>query len=77
MITFVIVNVKDRLGELLRSALIARIYEVFALLCLRCGGQMRVIAFISAAERSRRFSTTWEWGKTWCGPIPFPVLAPD
>ena len=27
--------------------MIARIYEVFALLCPLCGGQMRLIAFIT------------------------------
>ncbi len=30
-----------------RAALIARIYEVFPLLCPTCGGQMRIIAFIT------------------------------
>ena len=29
------------------AALIARIYEVFPLLCPNCGGQMRIIAFIT------------------------------
>ena len=29
------------------AALIARIYEVFPLLCPMCGGQMRIIAFIT------------------------------
>ena len=29
------------------AVLIARIYEVFALLCPMCGGQMRLIAFIT------------------------------
>lgn len=29
------------------AALIARIYEVFTLLCPHCGGQMRIIAFIT------------------------------
>jgi len=29
------------------AALIARIYEVFPLICLNCGGQMRIIAFIT------------------------------
>jgi len=29
------------------AVLIARIYEVFPLLCPKCGGQMRLIAFIT------------------------------
>lgn len=29
------------------AALIARIYEAFPLICLNCGGQMRIIAFIA------------------------------
>ena len=29
------------------AALIARIYEVFPLICPMCGGQMRIIAFIT------------------------------
>ena len=38
------------------AVLIARIYEVFPLLCPKCGGQMRLIAFIthSADIRDRR-----------------------
>ncbi len=34
--------------------LIARIYEVFPLLCPKCGGQMRMIAFITAGTQIRR-----------------------
>lgn len=30
-----------------RAALIARIYEVFPLICPHCGGPMRIIAFIA------------------------------
>ena len=33
-------------GDYLWAVLIASIYEVFPLLCLLCGGQMRLIAFI-------------------------------
>jgi hypothetical protein len=33
--------------------LIARIYEVFPLLCPMCGGQMRLIAFIAAGTQIR------------------------
>lgn len=29
------------------ATLIARIYEVFPLICPNCGGQMRIIAFIT------------------------------
>jgi hypothetical protein len=36
------------------AALIARIYEVFPLLCLRCGGQMRIIAFITAGAEVKK-----------------------
>lgn len=34
---------------------IARIYEVFPLLCPMCGGQMRLIAFINEGTQVRRF----------------------
>ena len=34
--------------------LIARIYEVFPLLCPKCGGQMRLIAFITEGTQIRR-----------------------
>ena len=34
------------------AVLIARIYEVFPLLCPRCGGQMRLIAFIHYRGRT-------------------------
>ncbi|RAR46095.1 UNVERIFIED_CONTAM: hypothetical protein C7454_1589, partial [Acidovorax defluvii] len=33
--------------------LIARIYEAFPLLCLMCGGQMRIIAFITHSAEIR------------------------
>jgi hypothetical protein len=36
------------------AALIARIYEVFPLLCPLCGGQMRLIAFITEGTQIRR-----------------------
>jgi hypothetical protein len=35
------------LAHYLWAALIARIYEVFPLTCPMCGGQMRIIAFIT------------------------------
>jgi hypothetical protein len=34
--------------------LIARIYEVFPLLCPMCGGQMRLIAFITEGTQIRK-----------------------
>jgi hypothetical protein len=34
--------------------LIARIYEVFPLLCPMCGGQMRLIAFVTEGTQIRR-----------------------
>ena len=34
--------------------LIVRIYEVFPLLCPKCGGQMRLIAFITEGMQIRR-----------------------
>ena len=34
--------------------LIARIYEVFQLLCPMCGGQMRLIAFMTESVQIRR-----------------------
>jgi hypothetical protein len=36
-----------RPAHYLWAVLIARIYEVFPLLCPLCGGQMRIIAFIT------------------------------
>ncbi len=36
------------------AVLIARIYEVFALLCPKFGGQMRLIAFITEGTQIRR-----------------------
>ena len=36
------------------AVLIARIYEVFPLLCPLCGGQMRLIAFINEGTQIRR-----------------------
>jgi hypothetical protein len=36
------------------AVLIARIYEVFALLCPMCGGQMRLIAFITHSADIRQ-----------------------
>jgi len=36
-----------RVAHYLWAVLIARIYEVFPLLCPICGGQMRIIAFIT------------------------------
>ena len=36
------------------AVLIARIYEVFPLLCPKCGGQMRLIAFISVGTQIRK-----------------------
>jgi hypothetical protein len=36
------------------AVLIARIYEVFRLLCPKCGGQMRLIAFITEGVQIRR-----------------------
>ena len=36
-----------RPAHYLRTVLIARVYEAFALLCPMCGGQMRLIAFIT------------------------------
>jgi hypothetical protein len=34
--------------------LIARIYEVFALLCPMCGGQMRLIAFVTEGTQIKK-----------------------
>ena len=36
------------------AVLIARIYEVFPLLCPLCGGQMRLIAFVTEGRQIRR-----------------------
>jgi len=36
------------------AVLIARIYEVFPLLCPKCGGQMRLIAFITEGTQIKK-----------------------
>ena len=36
-----------RPAHYLRAVLIARIYEVFSMLCPNCGDQLRVVAFIT------------------------------
>ena len=36
--------------------MIARIYEVFLLLCPKCGGQMRLIAFITEGMQIRKIT---------------------
>jgi len=43
-----------RPAHILWAVLIARIYEVFALLCPICGGQMRIIAFITYSADIRQ-----------------------
>ena len=43
-----------RPAHYLWAVLIARIYEVFPLLCPLCGGQMRLIAFITEGTQIRR-----------------------
>ena len=42
-----------RPAHYLWAVLIARIYEVFPLLCPLCGGQMRIIAFITPSADIR------------------------
>jgi len=39
------------------ALLLARIYEIFPLLCAKCGGEMRIIAFISEAPAVREILT--------------------
>jgi hypothetical protein len=43
-----------RAAHYLWAVLIARIYEVFPLLCPNCGGQMRLIAFITHSTDIRQ-----------------------
>ena len=42
-----------RAAHYLWAVLIARIYEVFPLVCPMCGGQMRIIAFITHSAEIR------------------------
>ncbi len=42
-----------RAAHYLWAVLIARIYEAFPLLCPMCGGQMRIIAFITHSAEIR------------------------
>jgi hypothetical protein len=46
-----------RPAHYLWAALIARIYEVFPLLCPICGGQMRLIAFITEGVQIRKIGS--------------------
>jgi hypothetical protein len=48
------VSPKRSPAHYLCAALIARIYEVFPLLCPICGGQMRIIAFITHSADIRQ-----------------------
>ena len=43
-----------RAAHYLWAVLIARIYEIFPLLCPLCGGQMRIIAFITHSADIRQ-----------------------
>ncbi len=47
-------SVKRSKAHYLWAVLIARIYEVFPLLCPLCGGQMRLIAFITEGVQIRK-----------------------
>lgn len=49
-----VVAPKKTLAHYLWAVLIARIYEVFPLLCPICGGQMRLIAFITNTAEVRK-----------------------
>ena len=42
-------------SQYLWAALIARIYEVFPLICTMCGGQIRIIAFITFSADIHKF----------------------
>jgi hypothetical protein len=56
------------------AVLIARIYEVFPLLCLMCRGQMRLIAFITGGTQIRRILD--HIGVDSQPPHPFPARGP-
>lgn len=45
---------KQSKAHYLWAVLIARIYEVFPLLCPKCGGQMRLIAFVTEGTQIRK-----------------------
>jgi hypothetical protein len=47
-------RVKRAPAHYLWAILIARIYEVFPLVCSICGGQMRIITFITHSADIRR-----------------------
>jgi hypothetical protein len=46
-----------RIARYAWAVLLARIYEVFPLVCPRCGGEMRIIAFITDAAAVREILT--------------------
>ena len=52
------------------ALLLARIYEVFPLVCPRCGGEMRIIAFLSDAGAVREIRSHWD------EPTSLPPIAP-
>ncbi|MBL8407374.1 hypothetical protein [Candidatus Accumulibacter contiguus] len=56
------------------ALLLARIYEVFPLLCPRCGGEMRIIAFITDAGAVRDILT--HLGEPTSPPRLMPARAP-
>ena len=53
--------IRSRVARYAWALLLARIYEAFPLLCPKCGGEMRIIAFITEAVtvRDRRVSVPW------------------
>ena len=53
-LAFKLVRPKRAPAHFLWAVLIARIYEVFPLLCPKCGGQMRLIAFVTEGTQIRR-----------------------
>ena len=42
---------RSRSGRMLWAQLLARIYEVLPLLCPACGGEMRIISFVTLPSR--------------------------
>jgi hypothetical protein len=67
-----------RAAHYLWAVLIARIYEVFPLLCLLRGGQMRIIAFITHSADIRHILWAAVGGcarARLCSPLAWGILA--
>ena len=63
------------------ALLLARIYEVFPLICPKCGGKMKIIAFTIEGEAVREITVDFGWQVQRyvieCGWISYPQAWPS